>query len=170
MTALALLVIFPFAMLYAAASDLVTMTIANRVSILLALAFPVVAYAAGMAPGAIGAHFGIGLVCLTVCFGMFAAGWMGGGDAKLLAATAVWFGPTPMLLEYILFASIYGGLQTIGLLTIRAFLQPVTGVAFIDRLLERETGIPYGIALGLAGLTVYSGSVWIDIAARSAPF
>ena len=91
-------------------------------------------------------------------------------DAKLLAATAVWFGPTPMLLEYILFASIYGGLLTIGLLTIRAFLQPVTGVAFIDRLLERETGIPYGIALGLAGLTVYSGSVWIDIAARSAPF
>ena len=64
MTALALLVIFPFAMLYAAASDLVTMTIANRVSILLALAFPVVAYAAGMAPGAIGAHLGIGLVCV----------------------------------------------------------------------------------------------------------
>ncbi|MEF2551892.1 prepilin peptidase [Aurantimonas sp. A2-1-M11] len=170
MTALAILVIFPFAMLYAAASDLVSMTISNRVSILLALAFPVVAYAAGMAPGAIGAHLGVGLVCLTVAFGMFAAGWMGGGDAKLLAATAVWFGPTTALLEYFLFTSIYGGLLTVGLLTVRNFVQPVTGVDFVDRLLDGETGIPYGIALGLAGLTVYSGSVWIDIAARTAAF
>jgi len=170
MTSLAIAVIFPFAMLYAATSDLVSMTIANRVSVLLALAFPAVAYAAGFTPSDIGAHLGVGLICLTVCFGMFAAGWMGGGDAKLLAATAVWFGPTTALFEYILLASIYGGLLTIGLLTIRMFFQPVTGIVFVDRLLDRQTGIPYGIALGLAGLTVYSGSVWVHIAARTAPF
>ena len=54
MTSLAIAVIFPFAMLYAATSDLVSMTIANRVSVLLALAFPAVAYAAGFTPGDIG--------------------------------------------------------------------------------------------------------------------
>lgn len=163
---LAILIIFPFAMVYAACSDLVSMTIANRVSIGLVAIFPVIALAMGLPLSDIGLHFGIALLCLLVTFGFFAAGWMGGGDAKLLAATALWFGPSADLIEYLLLGTIYGGILTLGLLLSRVMLAPVTGVFFIDRLLDRDTGIPYGIALGGAGLTVYSNGAWMETALR----
>ncbi|WP_206456346.1 A24 family peptidase [Aurantimonas marina] len=166
MLTFAIIFIFPFAMIYAACSDLVSMTIANRVSLILVVVFPVAAVAAGMPIGLISLHLGIGLLCLAVTYGFFAAGWMGGGDAKLLAATAVWFGPTIQLVEFLLLGAIYGGMLTIALLISRAQLAPVTGIDFVDRLLDQDTGIPYGIAIGLAGLTVYSGSVWMDIAIK----
>ncbi|NDV86253.1 peptidase [Aurantimonas aggregata] len=157
-----LILIFPFAMIYAAMSDLVSMTIANRVSVALVVAFPIAALLVGLPAGVIGAHFAVAFACLTVTFGMFAAGWMGGGDAKLLAATALWFGPTPALVEYMLFGAVFGGILTLAILLSRAMLAPVTGIVFVDRLLAPETGIPYGIALGAAGLAVFSGSVWMD--------
>ncbi|MBC8129292.1 MAG: prepilin peptidase [Rhizobiaceae bacterium] len=166
MISAALLVVFPFAMAYAAFSDLVSMTIANRVSGVLVLAFAGLALAVGTPVETIGLHFLVGSAVLAVGIGCFAAGWMGGGDAKLMAATALWFGPTMDLLDYMLIGSIYGGLLTLGLLMIRGQILPVTGIDFVDHLLEETTGIPYGIGLGAAGLTVYSSSDWVDIAVR----
>lgn len=159
-----LLIVFPFAMLYAAFSDLVSMTIANRVPVILSVAYIGIALVLGIPATEIVAHLGVGLACLAVTFGFFAAGWMGGGDAKLIAATALWFGPTQTLMEYLVISSIFGGILTIGLITARIKLVPVTGIDFVDHLLERETGIPYGIALGAAGLTTYSSSAWIEFA------
>jgi len=159
-----LLTIFPFAMIYAASSDLVSMTIANRVSLGLIAGFVLVAALSGMALPMIGLHLAVGFGCLAVTFTLFAMGWIGGGDAKLLAATAVWFGPTLDLANYVLLGAVYGGLLTVGLLVTRVFFVPVTGVDFIDRLLEPTTGVPYGIALGAAGLTVYSESAWMTLA------
>ena len=156
--------VFPFLMAYAAWSDLLSMTIANRVSILLAIFFIPAALLAQMPLGDIGLHLAVGLISLTLTIFMFSAGWMGGGDAKLLAATTIWFGPTPLLLEYLILGAFYGALLTISLLYIRAQVAPATGVTFVDRLLHSQTGIPYGIALGIAGLTVYSHSIWMDLA------
>ena len=59
-------------------------------------------------------------------------------------------------------------LLTVGLLLSRSVFVPATGIDFIDRLLEPETGVPYGIALGAAGLVVYSGSFWMDAALGAA--
>ncbi|MBB4002677.1 A24 family peptidase [Aurantimonas endophytica] len=162
MLAALLILTFPIAMIYAAMSDLVSMTIANRVSLALVAAFPLAALMIGLPGSAIGAHFVVGIACLVVTFGMFAAGWMGGGDAKLLAATALWLGPTPALAQYLLFGAVFGGVLTVAILLSRASLAPVTGIVFVDRLLSRDTGIPYGIALGAAGLTVFADSAWMD--------
>ena len=115
---------------------------------------------------AIGLHVGIALATLVVTFGCFAAGWMGGGDAKLLAATALWFGPTQLLLDYLVLGAVFGGILTIALLLARASFVPATGIDFVDHLLERETGIPYGIGLGAAGLTAYASSDWVSLAVR----
>lgn len=167
MLAAALLVIFPFAMIYAAFSDLVSMTISNRVPVILSVAYIVLSLALGVPAFEMSMHVGIALVCLTVTFGFFAAGWMGGGDAKLVAATALWFGPSQTLMEYLAIASVYGGFLTLGLLAIRINLVPATGIDFVDHLLDQKTGIPYGIALGAAGLTSYSSSAWIEYALQS---
>ena len=86
---LAALVIFPALMAYAAASDLLTMTIPNRVSLALVISFAAFAVFGGLSWDAVLMHVAAGALVLAVCFGMFAFGWIGGGDAKLAAATAL---------------------------------------------------------------------------------
>ena len=167
MIALALLILFPFCMVFASVSDFLTMTISNRVPVILTLAFLVLAPASGFSAELVGLHLLVGLGALVITFGFFAAGWMGGGDAKLIAATALWFGPNAALLDYALLGSVYGGALTLMLLSARSSMVPATGVACVDHLLEKDTGIPYGIALGAAGLTVYSSSSWVEAAVRA---
>ncbi len=157
---------FPFLVVYAAFSDLLSMTIANKVSLALVAGFFFAGHLIGMPPVTIVLHVAVGGAVLLATFAMFAAGWMGGGDAKFLAATAIWFGPTPLLLEYLLVSTVFGGLLTIGLLMARSYMVPATGIDFIDRLLDDRTGIPYGIALGAGGLTVYAHSGWMDVAVK----
>ncbi|WP_102961043.1 A24 family peptidase [Mangrovicella endophytica] len=164
MLAAVLLVVFPFSMAFAAFSDLVSMTISNRIPIVLSISFLALALVTGMPYPTIALHLLVGILCLAITFGFFAAGWMGGGDAKLIATTALWLGPTASLLEYLFVGSILGGMLTLGLLMARANMVPATGIDFVDHLLERETGIPYGIALGAAGLIAYTSSAWLDLA------
>jgi prepilin peptidase CpaA len=149
--------LFPAAMAFAAASDLVSMTISNRVSIALALGFFLVAAMAGMPLAEIGGHVLACLLVLAFSFGFFIRGWIGGGDAKLAAATALWIG-FPLLLEYLTVAAIIGGAITLLLLELRRVPLPqaLAGQRWITRLHSLENGIPYGIALAAAGLAVYS--------------
>src|SRR4029077_15052158 len=80
---IAILGLFPAAMIYAAASDLVTMTISNRLSIALFLCFFAVAALIGMPFPDMGLHMSASGIVLVFAFGFFARGWIGGGDAKL---------------------------------------------------------------------------------------
>lgn len=168
MVSASLLVVFPLLMAFAVFSDILTMTIPNRVPAILAVAFVVLAVSTGLPLPALSLHLLIGLVVLGITFGCFAAGWMGGGDAKLMAATALWFGPTEALAQYLLISSVFGGILTLGLLMARAQLMPATGIGFVDHLLQKETGIPYGVALGAGGLVTFSSSGWIEIALKAA--
>lgn len=153
----AILVIFPFCMLFSAISDMVSMTIANRVSIILVAAFAVLAPLTGMEWSAYGLHLAAGVAVLCATFAMFAVGGMGGGDAKLLAATAVWMGFGMPLVEYLVFGAVFGGLLTLAILAFRG--SPVSTVAyqnvFLRHFADQKAGIPYGVALGIAGLMVY---------------
>lgn len=161
-----LLLLFPAVMAFAAFSDLFTMTIPNRVSLLLIAAFVALAILTGMPLKTFGLHLAAGLVVLAITFTMFAFGWIGGGDAKLAAATGIWCG-FGVLLEYLLIASVLGGLLTLGILYWRAYHLPgfALKVHWIFRLHHHKTGIPYGIALAVAGLIVYPQmAIWQRIA------
>jgi len=163
----ATLLFLPDLMIFAAISDLLTMTISNRVSIALAVLFLVLAIASGLSAAEISRHLASGASILVLGFGKFALGWIGGGDAKLAAATAIWLG-FDHLGEYALVASLLGGLLTLGILVLRHW--PVLNIfmnqAWITRLHEPDTGIPYGIALASAGLLLYPESaVWLAAAA-----
>ena len=118
-----LAVAFPVLVLAAGLSDLVTMTIPNRISILLASLFLAFAFASGMAGHEILWHFAIGALVLVIGFIFFSFGWIGGGDAKLAAAIALWLG-TDSILEYFLLAAIGGGGLTLGLLAVRSLPLP----------------------------------------------
>ncbi len=114
----AILLIFPAMMAFAAASDLFTMTISNRVSLVLVAGFMVLAIVTGMSWPTIGMHVAAGFLVLSIGFVCFAFGWMGGGDAKLAASTALWLGWS-QLLDYAIWASLFGGVLTLGLLALR---------------------------------------------------
>ena len=153
----ALLVIFPFCMLHAAMSDMVSMTIANRVSLILVGAFVVLAPLTGMGWTTFGWHLAAGAMILAITFTIFAIGGMGGGDAKLLAATALWMGFGFPLLQYLVYSAVIGGVLTLAILLFRS--SPVSWYAGRNVLLrnfaDQRAGIPYGVALGAAGLLVY---------------
>lgn len=156
----AIFVIFPFCMVFAAVSDLVSMTIANRVSLLLVAAFAVLAPLTGMGWAEIGLHFAAGAAVLAVTFVLFAIGGMGGGDAKLTAASAVWFGFGLGLVNYLVVAALAGGLLTVALVLFRSSgLSLLVGNHLLLRhVADSKAGIPYGIALGFGGLLAYAES------------
>ena len=154
--------LFPALMAFAAASDLFTMTISNRVSLALVAGFLVLAPASGMGLTDMLAHAGAGAAVLAIGFTCFAMGWVGGGDAKVTAAAALWFG-FDHLLNYLLYASLFGGALTILLLEFRQWPLPyaLSGEAWLLRLHARETGIPYGIALAIGALMIYPETEWM---------
>lgn len=150
-------VVFPFCMVFAAVSDMLSMTIANRVSMILIATFAVAAPLTGMEWSAYAWHFAAAALVLAITFGLFALGAMGGGDAKLLAATALWMGMSPQLAAYAVYASIIGGLLTLILIIYRGSpLSMITGTnVFLRHFADPKAGIPYGVALGVSGLIVY---------------
>jgi len=159
---IARLMLFPALMAFAAASDLFTMTIPNRVSLALAAGFLLLAVASGMGFYEILMHIGAGATVLTVAFACFAMGWIGGGDAKVAASAALWFG-FGYLLNYLIYASLFGGALTLLLLQFRQWPLPyaLVGQTWLLRLHAKESGIPYGIALAIGALTIYPETDWI---------
>jgi prepilin peptidase CpaA len=153
-------VVFPFCMAFAAVSDLLFMTIANRVAVVLVVTFAVVAPLTGMDWATFGMHFAAGGAVLAATFALFAMGGMGGGDAKLLAATALYLGMSTQLVQYLVVSSFLGGLLTLAILVLRK--SPLSVIVghnlFLRNLTDAKAGIPYGIALGVGGLITYPQS------------
>ncbi len=156
------LTLFPATMAFAAASDLLTMTIANRLSLLLVAGFAVIAALNGTTGAALLSHLGTGGAVLAIGFLCFARGWIGGGDAKLAAATALWLG-FGHLFDYLIDASLLGGALTLLILAFRTVPLPpvVASWRWAERLHQPDAGIPYGIALAAAALIVYPQSEWM---------
>lgn len=156
------LLLFPALMAFAASSDLLTMTISNRLSLALAAGFLLLTVIMGMNLHDFGMHLAAGAAVLTVAFGLFAKGWVGGGDAKLAAATALWLG-FDHLLDYLIYASLFGGVLTLVILQFRKLPLPeaLARRGWITRLHENGGDVPYGIALAAAALTVYPHTGWM---------
>jgi prepilin peptidase CpaA len=158
----ALLLFFPALMAYAAASDLITMRISNRISLALVAGFLVFAAATQVPLATVGWHFACGLLVLVITYVLFAIGQIGGGDAKLAASTALWFG-FPHVMEYGLISAVLGGMLTSALLALRNWPAPrfVRETPWMFRLHNPTVGIPYGIALAAAALIVYPDTaIW----------
>jgi prepilin peptidase CpaA len=157
-----LILIFPLAMAFAAAMDLFTMTIPNRVSVILIATFAIIAVSAGTTWSVVGNHLMVTGAVFVAAITMYAMGWMGGGDAKLLTAASLWLGPD-LFPGYLLLVSMYGGMLAFALLYFRGItLLPkwLNQQRWALRLHDSNGGIPYGVALGAAALVVYPKTSW----------
>jgi prepilin peptidase CpaA len=156
------LLLFPALMAFAAASDLFTMTISNRISLLLIAGFVLLAAFGGMSLHAVSMHVAAGLAVLTIAFACFAFGWIGGGDAKLAAATALWLGFDHMLM-YLAYAAVAGGTLALMILSFRNWPLPAMLLShdWAHRLHDNKSGIPYGVALAIGALLIYPDTEWM---------
>ncbi len=167
MLEVAVLTVLPGAVALAAALDLFTLKIPNRLSAVMVLAFLPLALLAGLGPWELLDHVGAGLIGLLLGVLLFIPGWFGGGDAKLMAAIALWIG-LDNLFPYVLYVALAGGFIATLFSLVRSVPLPraFLGEAWALRLHSPDGGIPYGIALAAGALLVYPQTVWFAALAR----
>jgi prepilin peptidase CpaA len=89
-------------------------------------------------------QMGAALIVLAIFTAMFAFGWMGGGDVKLLAALALWLPPMALVMLLVIM-SFAGGVLTVGTIVWSRMRNP-----------SATPEIPYGVAIAFAGLWLIS--------------
>jgi len=147
------LLLFAGTMIYAGIKDVATMTITNRLVLLLAGAYVVLVPLAGLGVEEMLAAAAAAALMLAGTFLLFALGWIGGGDAKLAAVAVLWLG-ADQTLPYIFYVSVAGALLTLALIQFRRFPLPAVlqRLTWTERLHSAAAGVPYGAALAGAAL------------------
>jgi prepilin peptidase CpaA len=147
---------FPTLVIVAALRDLTSYTIPNWISLALIALFPPVALLAGIGTAAFGISMGVGALALVAGMAMFAFGWIGGGDAKLFAAAALWLG-WPAAAPFVIWTALAGGGLAVALLWTRRLAQPMAsrGPAWVGRLMTPGGDVPYGLAICFGALMAY---------------
>ena len=151
------ILLFPLLMAFAASSDLLTMRISNVLVGILVAGYFLVAFVLQVPMEEIGQNLLVAGITLVVGFTFFAFRWVGGGDAKLAAATMLWIGLSE-LLPYLVYAALLGGALTMAVIAIRRWPLParLAQVKWLDRLHDNKSGVPDGIALAAAGILDYT--------------
>ena len=154
------ILIFPALVITAALRDVVSYTIPNWISAALVAGFPIAALAQGLSLQTMGMNLGVGVAALILGMVMFAMRWIGGGDAKLFAAAALWLG-WPAVPMYLGVTGIAGGAVAVGLLSLRSPIVAgfvVNSPAWLRRLAEPGENVPYGVAIAVGALAAFPAS------------
>lgn len=154
---ISLLMVFPALAIVGALKDLTSYTIPNWISLALIAAFVPAAFASGVGLAGVGLCLATGFGALVLGMGMFAAGWVGGGDGKLLAACALWMG-WPAVLPFLLYTALAGGALTFAILALRSgWIAPMVagGPAWVRRLGQSGGDLPYGVAIATGALAAF---------------
>ncbi|WP_203291668.1 A24 family peptidase [Maricaulis parjimensis] len=143
-----LIVIFVGLVSAAALSDAVRFIIPNWLCGVIALVFPLAALMAGFSWPVFGFHLLAGFLGLVVGFALFAPGWIGGGDAKMFAAVAIWMG-WDAFYPFLLHTVLAGGGLVLMLILLRhaAPLVRVPNGWTSETALEKGAPVPYGLAI-----------------------
>ena len=162
--ALVLLAVMPVLVIIAGLHDLTTMKIPNWISGLLILGFFPAAFALGLPLTEVATALGVGFVALLAGMAMFALRWVGGGDAKLMAAASLWFGLSGVA-PFLLYTALIGGGFCMVLMAARARLQvfALNGPAWVTRLMQPKGDIPYGVAIAVGALLAYPSSPLVQV-------
>jgi prepilin peptidase CpaA len=151
------LILFVALLLVAAWQDLASMLIPNWISIGLALAFVPAALAAGLNWTQIGWAMVFGAGMLLACAVLFYMSIFGGGDAKLIAAASLWTGLSGTL-TFLAAMAMAGGVLAVVLTVLRAQRSLRPEAAWARRLLSKEEGAPYAVAIALGALAAIPAS------------
>ena len=149
------LVLLPAVLIAAAGWDVASFTIPNFLQVILLAGFAMFVLFTHMPFAALGWHLAAAMIGLAVGFALFATNLVGGGDAKLFACVALWFG-FPDLFTYAVIASVFGGALTLLLIAFRYLPLPqfLANQEWLARLHDQKSGVPYGVALASGAFAV----------------
>ncbi len=166
LSSMVLLSLFPAAVIIAALRDVTTFTIPNWISFAAILLFFPAAFVVGMPVSTLEIAVVTGVAALALGIAMFALGWIGGGDAKLFAASALWLG-WPAIIPFLFWTSLAGGALAVGLLWGRRFAGSYAGLgpAWFGRLMKPGGDVPYGLAIAVGALAAFPSSAMVHPAA-----
>lgn len=116
---------FAAAMIYSALKDVLTMQVSDRGVLLLFALFPILALAAGWPLESIGVSLAMPMIAFFASVALFALGWMGGGDGKLITVSALWLG-ADQAPNFVFQTALLGGLCAASLLVFRQLALSVT--------------------------------------------
>lgn len=147
--------LFAVTLIVAMAWDVARLEIPDAASLVLLAGFAAGAAAGGVAWGVVVSHVAAGLAVFVVGAALFYLGVWGGGDAKLAGAMALWLG-WGGLAPWLLIVALAGGGLSLTVLALRRSPAPAAtgGPPWLRRLRDPNEGIPYGLALGIGGLTL----------------
>lgn len=152
---LVVLLVFAGLLIAAAVEDALHFRLSNRITLAVILLYPAYVLTAPT-PVAWGTALVLAAVVLVVGFGLFVAGWAGGGDAKLFAAASLWAGVAHFS-EYLLATTLFGAVIALVMLGRRIWARRVAFVAGGEPTQPRRTfgqfELPYGVAIAFGGLT-----------------
>lgn len=148
----------------AAIGDVRTLRIPNRLTVAMAALGPVAVWLAIPADGALTGALLAGLATLALTWTLFELGFLGGGDAKLATAAALWLGG-PAMLAFALATALFGAVLAGGVLLLSRWEagQAVVGPTWRQRLRNDSVPVPYAAAMapaGLVALTVRLGDLF----------
>jgi len=152
-----LLSVFPAMVIVGGLKDVTSYTIPNWVSLVLIGGFFPAALALGLPLQVIGVSAAVGVAALFLAMGMFAMNWIGGGDAKMFAAAALWLG-WPAAPMFLIVTALAGGALAVSLLMLRSvWLRPfmARGPAWMGRLATPDENTPYGVAIAIGALAAF---------------
>lgn len=151
-----LFLIFPGLMIAAAVCDIRSFQIPNRLTLALAAAWPLAALMAGLSLPEMGVAFCFAAVVLLAGFLLFAAGMLGGGDAKLISVAMLWVAPGQAA-TFIMVTVMAGAALALGLIMFRKMPLPVMagGTNWIVELHTRSRDMPYGVAIAAGALVAW---------------
>jgi prepilin peptidase CpaA len=143
-------------LLAAAAQDFLDYLIPNRLVLALVALYPIYVLAAG--GGAVDWLGGIlvGGAVLIAGLVLFAFRLIGGGDAKLLAATSLWAGPA-LILPFLLLTAVAGGilaLMMIAAARLTIFFPQLLRIVPQQTAVLGQQNLAYGVAIAAGGLFV----------------
>jgi prepilin peptidase CpaA len=150
--------VFPTLMVFAAGYDALTMRITNGLCLLTGMAFVPAAITAGLCIETMLQHLVCALAMLAAGFALFLRGWIGGGDAKLVAAAGHWIGWSGMA-QFAALVALAGGLLALGAIAFRQVCRRRAG-ASATVATSCGAGLPYGIALACGALIVCPQTLW----------
>ncbi len=154
-------ILFVAAMLHVIVTDLRSRRIRNWLVAALAAAYLPLAFAAGLPAAVVVTGLGAALLVFAAGFACFAAGWIGGGDAKLAPVCVLWLGPDQAL-PFLALTSLFGGVMALALIAGWAMHRSRAPAAGADAKALPRPALPYGPALAIAGLILLGNSPWID--------
>jgi prepilin peptidase CpaA len=133
---------------WAALSDFLSFKIPNFISILLVLLYFFALLPSNWDFSQLVSNLTTAVGVLTICFLLFIRGYIGGGDAKLIAAISLWTG-VEGLSTFIFFTTLSGGGIALLLISFRYFTlsEKLKKICCIKQLYDEKTYVPYAIAI-----------------------